>query len=286
MPKDKKDKSPVESFSDMVKEFGETISEIFNDPELKKKSKEFAKSAERSAKVFGKRFKDERVKEKFSDFKKAARGFGKSVSDYFKSDEEIEEDEEESDWEKKIDRKMAKFGEKAEEAGKRFEKKVKNAGERADRYFKDTRSGRITGYSFGIMWSVIFFVLFNFYSQYIAYYHYDGVWNRYPLLTGDFSRWLPIVSTALVASMIGNILLIIYDGYFFRNIIRIVISLFWITAVISLLAIFPFDFAVFPRDLTSILNPVVIVVLVLIIIGMGVDIIVKAVKMVFFTDRS
>ena len=92
MPESKKDKSPVESFGEMVKEFGETMSQIFNDPELKKKSKEFAESAKDSAKAFGKRFKDEGVKEKFTDFKKAARGFGKSVSDYFKSDEDAEED--------------------------------------------------------------------------------------------------------------------------------------------------------------------------------------------------
>jgi len=282
-----KDKSPVEGFSEMVKQFGETISKIFNDPELKKKSKEFARSAEKSAKAFGKRFKDEGVKEQFTDFKKAARGFGKSVSEYFKGDEEEEGDyEEESKWEKKIDEKVKKFGERAEEAGKRFEKKMDKVGSKVDGYFKDTRGGRIIGYSFGITWSVVFFVLFNFYSQYIAYYNYDGTWQRYPLLTEAFSQWLPIVSTALVAAMIGNILLIIYDGYFFRRIIRIVLNLFGLSAVISLLTIFPFDFTVFPRDLTGILNPIVILVLVLIIIGMVIDTIVKAVRLVVFAGRS
>jgi [ribosomal protein S5]-alanine N-acetyltransferase len=72
----KKDKSPVESFGDMVKEFGEAVSEIFNDPALKKKAKEFAKSAEDSAKTFGRRFKDEKVKDRFNDFKEAAHDFG------------------------------------------------------------------------------------------------------------------------------------------------------------------------------------------------------------------
>ena len=285
MPKDKKDKTPVESFGEMVKEFGKTMSKIFNDPELKKKSKEFAESAKDSAKTFGKRFKDEGVKEKFKDFKKAARGFGKSMSDYFKSDEEAEE-EEESDWEKKIDDKMSKFGERVEKAGKRFGKEMEKVEEKADSYFKDTRSGRMTGYSFAIMWNVIFFVLFNFYNQYIEYYHYDGIWHRYPFLTEDFSRWLPIVSTALVASMIGYILLIIYDGLFFRRIMRIILNLFGIAAVISLLAIFPFDFTVFPGDLTGILNPAVIVFLALIIIGMVIDTMVKAVRLVFFAGRS
>ncbi len=288
MPKDEKEKSPVESFGDMVKEFGETVSKIFNDPELKKKSKEFAKSAEDSAKAFGKRFKDEGVKEKFEDFKKAARGFGNSVSDYFKSDKEREEEthDVEYEWEKKLDKKMKKFGERAEEAGKKFDRKMKKVGDKVDSYFKDTRGWRITGYSFIIMWSVIFFVLFNFYQSYIAYYHYDGIWHRYPLLTESFNQWLPIVSVALVASMIGNILLIIYDGYFIRRIIRIILNLFGISAVISLLTIFPFDFTVFPRDLTGILNPIVIVVLILIIIGMVIDTMVKAIKLIFYTGRS
>lgn len=101
---------------------------------------------------------------------------------------------------------MKKFGEKTEKAGKEFGRKVEEVGDKVDHYFKGTRGWRITGYSFAIMWSVIFFVFFNFYQSYIAYYHYDGIWHRYPLLTESFSQWLPIVSVALAASMIGSIL--------------------------------------------------------------------------------
>lgn len=282
MAENKKDKSPIESFGDMVKEFGEAIGKIFSDPELKKKAKEFAKSAEDSAKAFGKRFRDEKVKDKFKDFGKAARNFGESVSDYFKDDKEKEEDinQKEFEWEKKLDEKMKKFGEKTEKAGKEFGRKIEEVGGKVEHYFKGTRGGRITGYSFAIMWSVIFFVFFNFYNQYIAYYHYDGIWHRYPLLTESFSQWLPIVSVALVASMIGSILLIIYDGYFFRQIIRIVLNLFGLTAIISLLTVFPFDFTVFPRDLTGILNPIVITVLILIIIGIGIETMVRLIKLI------
>jgi hypothetical protein len=282
MAENKKDKSPIESFGDMVKEFGEAIGKIFSDPELKKKAKEFAKSAEDSAKAFGKRFRDEEVKDKFKDFGKAARNFGNDVSDYFKNDKEKDEDinQKEFEWEKKLDEKMKKFGEKTEKAGKEFGRKIEKVGDKVDHYFKGTRGGRITGYSFAIMWSVIFFVFFNFYNQYIAYYHYDGIWHRYPLLTESFSQWLPIVSVALVASMIGSILLIIYDGYFFRQIIRIVLNLFGLTAIISLLTVFPFDFTVFPRDLTGILNPIVIIVLILIIIGIGIETMVRLIKLI------
>lgn len=297
MASGKKDKSPVESFGDMVKEFGEAVSEIFNDPALKKKAKEFAKSAEDSAKTFGKRFKDEKVKDRFNDFKEAAHDFGSSVSESFKSDKEKtgnengrEEEGEgerrniaqkEYEWEKKLNEKMKKFGEKTGKAGKDVGKKIEETGDKADYYFRKTRSGRITGYSFAIAWSIVLLVFLNFYNSYIAYYQYDGgQWDRFPLLTEGFSQWLPIVTVALAASIIGNILLVIYDGRFFRQLIRIVLNLFGIMAVISLLTIFPFDFTVFPGDLTRILNPVVTVFLVLIIIGTGVDIIVRLIKLI------
>lgn len=287
--KKKNNKSPVESFGDMVKEFGEAISKIFSDPELKKKAKDFAKSAEDSAKAFGKRFKDEGVKEKFKDFGKAARNFGSSVSDYFKDDKDKDEDEDisqkEYEWEKKLNEKMKDFGDKAKKAGKELSRKMEKAGDKVDSYFKDSRGGRIVGYSFAIMWSIIFLVLFNFYWSYIAYYNYDGVWHRYPLLTGSFSQWLPIVSAALIASVIGNILLIIYEGSLFRQIIRIVLDLFGLAAVVSLLIIFPFDFTVFPRDLTGILNPVIIAVLVLIIIGVGIGTMVRLIKLIVSAAR-
>ena len=51
-------KNPAETFGEMFEAFGKAISEIFNDPDLKEKAKEFGKSATGSAKTFGSRFKD------------------------------------------------------------------------------------------------------------------------------------------------------------------------------------------------------------------------------------
>ena len=50
-------KTSAESFADMFRAFGQAVSEIFNDPELKEKAKEFAESAAEAAKTFGSRFK-------------------------------------------------------------------------------------------------------------------------------------------------------------------------------------------------------------------------------------
>jgi len=80
----KKGKSATESFGEIFKTFGDAISEIFNDPELKKKAREFTDSAAESAKTFGSRLKDEDVKTKFRDVGKAAQDFGKAISDNFK----------------------------------------------------------------------------------------------------------------------------------------------------------------------------------------------------------
>ena len=81
-------KTTTENFSEMFKTFGDAVSEIFDDPKLKEKAKEFADSAAKSAKIFGSRFKDEEVKDRFRDVGRAAEDFGKSVADSFKKDKE------------------------------------------------------------------------------------------------------------------------------------------------------------------------------------------------------
>ena len=81
-------KTSAENFAEMFKTFGQAMSEIFNDPELKQKAKEFAESAAESAMIFGSRFKDEDVKDNFRDVGKAAENFGKSIADCFKKDKE------------------------------------------------------------------------------------------------------------------------------------------------------------------------------------------------------
>lgn len=77
-------KTFTENFADIFRAFGQTISEIFDDPELKKKAKEFADAAAESANIFRSRFKDADVKDKLRDARKAAEDFGKNVADYFK----------------------------------------------------------------------------------------------------------------------------------------------------------------------------------------------------------
>ncbi|MFC2062757.1 hypothetical protein ACFLS8_02290 [Chloroflexota bacterium] len=87
MPKEEnaQDRTAADNFGKLIKAFGDAVGEIFDDPKLKEKAKEFADSAVVSAKAFGSRFKDEEVKDKFGDVGKAAQDFGKSVADCFKA---------------------------------------------------------------------------------------------------------------------------------------------------------------------------------------------------------
>ena len=83
-------KRATENFVEMFNAFADAVSEIFEDPKLKEKAKDFTKSAAESGKILGSRFKDEEVKAKFRDIGKAAQDFGSSVADCFKSDKDKE----------------------------------------------------------------------------------------------------------------------------------------------------------------------------------------------------
>ena len=85
-PEESNKKTTTENFCEMFRIFGDAISEIFDDPKLKEKAKEFTDSAAESARIFGSRFKDDKVKSKFRDVGKAAQDFGKSVAGSFKTD--------------------------------------------------------------------------------------------------------------------------------------------------------------------------------------------------------
>jgi len=69
-----------EALNQLFTSFGETLSEIFDDPELKSKARELGSGAAASASLFASRFKDEDVRQKFQQVGEAARQFGTSVA--------------------------------------------------------------------------------------------------------------------------------------------------------------------------------------------------------------
>lgn len=194
----------------------------------------------------------------------------------------------------KTDRTMGKFEKKDKQPGRdNFEERVesfasraKRIGKRADNYFKDTREGRLISYSVAIAWSTIFLIFFNFFYQYIAYYHYEtinnvGRWVKEPLLTEKFNAVLLILSITLVLSIVGNFILIVFDRYILRQVISIILHLFGLVTILIFLFVFPFNFNVVPVPFaTRILSFVVALVFIGISLGFIISMVVKVVKLV------
>jgi uncharacterized membrane protein len=156
---------------------------------------------------------------------------------------------------------------------------------RARYYSFRYRAARITGSAFAIAWSIAFIIFFNFYSNYIAYYsidHTGGVdrWQMQTLVTSNFNLWLPIITATLILVIIGHTIMIIFDKYWLRQIIKIVLNIFTLASIISLLSIFPFDFSVLPSAATLWALQGFKVLLILISVGIVIGIIVRFIKFV------
>jgi hypothetical protein len=170
------------------------------------------------------------------------------------------------------------------DSGKRIEDKV-------HAHFK-SRSGRIVASVFAIAWSIVLLIFFNFFNQYVAYYHSETIggvttWIRYPFFTEDINLWLPILTITLIISIIGHIILIILDRYILREMIHIVINAFALWTVTTLLSVFPFDFSVIPNPAAADATYLgVRIFLIFISIGIGIAILVSVIKLIVNVVRG
>jgi uncharacterized membrane protein len=161
--------------------------------------------------------------------------------------------------------------------------KTEEFGKRVDDYFTHTRAGRIAGYSASIFWNGVLLIFFAFFHQYIAWYHIepDGSITKLSMLTGDYFIWLPILVTALVISVAANIIMIIYDRYWFREIIQIILIVIGVVVVANLVSIFPFDFSVIPNATAVDIVPVAVTIfLIIVAVGLGVGALVRFIKLI------
>jgi uncharacterized membrane protein len=156
---------------------------------------------------------------------------------------------------------------------------------RVDGYFRG-RAGRLTASAFAVAWSIALLIFFNFFNQYVAYYHSETVggvttWIRYPFFTEDINLWLPILTAALIISVVGHIILIILDRYVLREMIHIIISAFSLWTILTLLAVFPFDFGVIPSTAAAEATHLgVRIFLIFVSVGVGIAILVRAIKLI------
>ena len=92
-------------------------------------------------------------------------------------------------------------------------------------------------------------IFFRYFYEYIAWYTRapDGSITRLSLLTDDYFTWLPFPTIASIIVVLATIVMIVYNRHWFRQTGWIVFNILGITMVVSLLAIFPFDFSVIPN---------------------------------------
>ena len=157
---------------------------------------------------------------------------------------------------------------------------------KAEDQFKTGRWGRITSSSFAIAWSFAWLIFLNFFNQYIAFYNLEKInnvsqWFRYPILTGDFNAWLPILTIVLIITIAAHIILIIFDRYLLREATLIVLNILSFGVVIALLVINPFDFSLIPSAAWADALPVIItVVLIVSAVGLGIGTLVSFIKLI------
>ncbi len=143
------------------------------------------------------------------------------------------------------------------------------------------RAGQIASDIFIILVTAGNLIFFAFFHKYIAWYTTgpDGSVTRLSMLTEDYFTWLPIPITASILVIVANIVMIIYDRYWFRQTAWIIFSLFGIAINVSLVSIFPFDFSVIPNATAVDTVPIwVTVILILMAIFYGISALVLFVK--------
>ena len=111
-----------------------------------------------------------------------------------------------------------------------------------------TRRSRATESTIAIGWSIATLIFFNFFSDYIAFYH-DGI--REPFVTAEFGKWLWIHNPLLVLTVIGHSVSLAYERYALREGILVFLSLVGVASTAVLLSVFPFDFSVLPNASTA-----------------------------------
>ncbi len=143
------------------------------------------------------------------------------------------------------------------------------------------RAGQTASDIFIILVTAANLIFFAFFHKYIAWYTTgpDGSVTRLSMLTEDYFIWLPIPITASILVIVANIVMIIYDRYWFRQTAWIIFSIFGIAINVSLVSIFPFDFSVIPNATAVDVVPIVVTVfLILMVVFYGISALVMYVK--------
>jgi hypothetical protein len=97
---------------------------------------------------------------------------------------------------------------------------------------RPSAAGRRFGYAIGAAVNGVLLYLTNA----------EPGWRSVPFLTEDFTRVLALVNLSLVAGLVANLLYVLYDRRWFRDLGGIVTTGAGLAATIQLLRVFPFVF--------------------------------------------
>ena len=111
-----------------------------------------------------------------------------------------------------------------------------------------TRKSRIITSVISIMWCVGTLIFFNYFRDYMAYYH-EGL--RDPFITSEFVKWLWIHNPLLILTLLSHSVFLIFERYLLRESILVFLAALGVASTAVLLSLFPFNFSVFPGDSVS-----------------------------------
>jgi hypothetical protein len=98
-------------------------------------------------------------------------------------------------------------------------------------------------------------------------------WHIY-FITNAFNEVLWIINLAIIATIIGNILLLMYNPEWFHHVMKIILNIFAFNALYALYNVFPFSFNSFLIDWS------VIIALIFVMVGIAIATIVEFVFLV------
>ncbi len=99
-------------------------------------------------------------------------------------------------------------------------------------------------------------------------------WHIY-FITSALNEVLWIINLTVIATIIGNIILLIFNPKWFKHIVKIILNILAIAAVYSIYSIFPFNFSSFLADWS------VTIALIFVMIGIAIATIIELLFLIF-----
>lgn len=144
--------------------------------------------------------------------------------------------------------------------------KLENWGEKQGRKCDDKGKSRRSEYVANIIINIILIFLWHRLPEWL------------PFITSSFAAVLPIFYIAFSATIIGNLILLGYDGHAFRHFIKVVINIINLVNIIALYYVYPFNFTIYTE---ANWEQIAHILLIIGIIGTAISVLVELIQGIF-----